>query len=297
MGAIDKVRGTAPELQPYWDYRAAGNFIFGGAGSGLLAFAALFHPYSSRVFAFGAVVGLALIGAGLGCVFLELGRPMRALNVFLRPQTSWMSREAIAASLLFPCALLRIALGSAIFAFVSAIVALLFLYCQARLLKAAHGIPAFREPTIVPLIFTTGLVEGAAILILIVSAIGLAAAPLILLTAVGLAARFIIWRVYRSRLSAPGAAPKETAAALGAIDAPLALVGHLMPLLFIAIALSVPSIAGPCAALGALLALGAGWYLKFIIVTRASYAQGFAIPHSPARTHGYGRAGAKPGWT
>jgi phenylacetyl-CoA:acceptor oxidoreductase subunit 2 len=297
VGAIDKVRGTSPELQPYWDWRAAGNFIFGGAGAGLLAFAALCPPFSSQIFTFGAAGGLALIAAGLGCVFLELGRPMRALNVFLRPQTSWMSREAIVASLLFPLALLQIALGSMILALVSGIVAILFLYCQARLLKAARGIPAFREPAIVPLIFTTGLVEGGALLVLIVSAIGSAATLLIVLSAVGLAARFITWRAYRSHLSAPGAAPKAAVAALGAIDAPLAVVGHLMPLGFIAIALSVPPIARPCASLGAVLALGAGSFLKFVIITRASYAQGFAIPHSPARTHGYGRAGAKPGWT
>jgi phenylacetyl-CoA:acceptor oxidoreductase subunit 2 len=297
VGAIDKVRGTAPELQPYWDSRAAGNFIFGGAGAGLLAFAALCPPFSHRTFTFGAAGGLALIGAGLGCVFLELGRPMRALNVFLRPQTSWMSREAIAASFLFPCALVQVALGSMILGLVTGLVAILFLYCQARLLKAARGIPAFRESAIVPLIFTTGLVEGGALLVLIESAIGSAAALLIVLIAVGLAARFLVWRAYRSKLSAPGAAPKGAVAALSKINAPLVLAGHLLPLVLITIALSAPPIARLCASAGAVLALGAGSFLKFAIITRASYAQGFAIPHSPARTHGYGRTGAKPGWT
>lgn len=297
MGTIDKVRGTAPELQPYWDSRAAGNFIFGGAGAGLLAFAALCPPLSHRIFTFGAAGGLALIGAGLGCVFLELGRPMRALNVFLRPQTSWMSREAITASLLFPCALVQVALGNMILGLVSGIVAIVFLYCQARLLKAARGIPAFREPAIVPLIFTTGLVEGGALLILIESAIGSAEKLVILLTAIALAARYLVWRVYRARLGAPGAAPKGAAAAVSKIDAPLVLAGHLLALVLIAIAFGAPVIATPCASAGALLALGAGSFLKFVIITRASYAQGFAIPHSPARTHGYGRAGAKPGWT
>lgn len=297
MGAIDKVRGTAPELQPYWDSRAAGNFVFGGAGAGLLAFAALCPPFSHRIFIFGAAGGLALVGAGLGCVFLELGRPMRALNVFLRPQTSWMSREAITASLLFACALLQVALANAILGLVSGILAIVFLYCQARLLKAARGIPAFREPAIVPLIFTTGLVEGGALLILIQNALGSSSRVVIVLTAVALAARFFVWRAYRSRLSTPGAAPKGAVAALSRIDAPLALAGHLLPLVLIAIALGEPAVAALCASAGAVLALGAGPFLKFVIITRASYAQGFAIPHSPARTHGYGRSGAKPGWT
>ena len=39
----------------------------------------------------------AFIGAGLTCVWLEIGRPLRAINVFFHPQTSWMTREGIVA--------------------------------------------------------------------------------------------------------------------------------------------------------------------------------------------------------
>ncbi|MFP5465862.1 MAG: hypothetical protein ACLGHR_14000, partial [Gammaproteobacteria bacterium] len=44
------------------------------------------------------LLGLALVGAGLVCVWLEIGRPLRALHVFVTPRTSWMSREAFTAS-------------------------------------------------------------------------------------------------------------------------------------------------------------------------------------------------------
>ena len=40
------------------------------------------------------LAGLALVGFGLFCVSLELGRPLRALRVFRNPRTSWMAREA-----------------------------------------------------------------------------------------------------------------------------------------------------------------------------------------------------------
>ena len=105
------------------------------------------------------LAGLALVGAGLFCVSLELGRPLRALNVFRNPWTSWMGREAWTSMLLFPAGLAA-AWGVPGFAWVAAAFALVFVYCQARLLQAAKGIPAWREPLLVPLLVTTGLVEG-----------------------------------------------------------------------------------------------------------------------------------------
>jgi phenylacetyl-CoA:acceptor oxidoreductase 26-kDa subunit len=297
VGAINKVRGTEPELQPFWDWRAAGNFIFGGAGAGLLTFAALLAPFPSPASAVGAIAGAGLIGAGLGCVSLELGRRMRALYVFLRPHTSWMSREAIVATLLFPLVAAQVALGNAFLALIGAALAMLFLYCQARILKAARGVPAFRAASIVPLIFITGLTEGGALLILLGVAVGSLSAWIIAATGVLLAVRLAVWRAYRSNLSAPGGAPKAAVRALAAIDAPVTGAGHILALGLLAIALIAPPAAAPLASIGAILALAAGWYLKFTLVTRASYTDGFAIPHSPARTHGYSRAGAKPGWT
>ena len=43
----------------------------------------------------------------------------------------------------------------------AAALALAFIYCQARMLQAAKGIPAWREPLLVPLMVVTGLAEGA----------------------------------------------------------------------------------------------------------------------------------------
>ncbi len=51
------------------------------------------------------LAGLALVGLGLFCVSLELGRPLRALNVIRNPRTSWMAREAWVAGALFPAGL------------------------------------------------------------------------------------------------------------------------------------------------------------------------------------------------
>lgn len=147
----------APRLQRNWDSRAACNFIGGGAGTGLLLAAAAALPAGWPYFSAGAL-GVALIGFGLSMVWLEIGRPFRALNVFFHPQTSWMSREALLAlPLLTLAGIATVADQSFVplppqmrllvtpLALAAAALGLAFLYCQARILRASHGVPAWRE--------------------------------------------------------------------------------------------------------------------------------------------------------
>jgi hypothetical protein len=54
--------GPAPWQQTHWDWRAAGNVVCGGAGAGLIVFAAL-----SGSDVTGAVRWLQLVGLGLFC--------------------------------------------------------------------------------------------------------------------------------------------------------------------------------------------------------------------------------------
>ena len=68
-----------PWHQTNWDWRAAGNFIGGGTGTGLLFFATLASG-SVDAYRIQALLALAFIGAGLTCVWLEIGRPLRAIN-------------------------------------------------------------------------------------------------------------------------------------------------------------------------------------------------------------------------
>ncbi len=284
-----------PWHQRNWDARAAANFIGGGSGSALLIAAAALHeagvPY--RPFAAGA---LALIALGLACVWLEIGRPWRALNVFFHPQTSWMTREAIVAVPLFASGAAALWLGGGAFAWLAAALAAAFLYCQARILAASKGIPAWRDPRIVPLIAITGLAEGAGLALLGLSALG-NPPPLrwlALAVAALLAARAVAWRAYRRGL----AAPRQALAALDAagpvfdrlsnwVGAPLAVAATLVP---------SELLAGWLALIAAAFAVGGGWGFKYVLVTRAAFNQGFAIPTLPVRGRGKPAPGAKPGW-
>lgn len=266
--------------QAHWDWRAAGNFVCGGAGSGLAFFAALWAPEALRAFLL--LAGMGLVGLGLFFVWLEIGRPLRAPNVLVHLRTSWMSREALAAIVLFVLGL-GLVLGLRWREWPTALAALAFLYCQARLLGAARGIPTWRHRLTAPLLVLTGLTEGLGLFWLL----GAWNQPPLLLAlplAALLLARAGLWRLWRARLAQDAPPP-----ALRAIDAqaPVLLwAGTAAPLAALAVAAaagSIPLLQATLLAGAGLLAACAGGSLKFTLVTRTGYQHGFSLPRMPVR--------------
>ncbi len=274
--------GPNPWQQTNWDWRAAGNFVCGGAGAGLVVFAALSGAQGLALSAL-LLGGMALVGTGLLCVWLELGRPLRALHVFINPRTSWMTREAFAATLLMPVTLAAAA-GLSGFLWPAAALALVFVYCQGRMLQAGKGIPAWREPLAVPLMVLTGLAEGGG-LCLAARAADVSVRP-VLFTLLGafVLARAAVWLAYRRRVAA-SAAPR----ALAEIDSAgraLQFGGSLLPLALLALVASGTlgsTLATPLLVVAGLLAAATGAWFKFTLVTRAGFNQGFALAHLPVR--------------
>ncbi|OAN46759.1 phenylacetyl CoA [Paramagnetospirillum marisnigri] len=287
--------GLSPWLQTAWDLRAAGNFIGGGTGTGLLILvsAGAYYGIQSKLL---LVAGLALVGLGLFSVFLEIGRPLRAMNVLFGGKRSWMTREAITAGILFP-------LGAAALVFPELVKivwapAAGYLYCQARILEATKGIPTWRSPLILPLILVTGLVEGAgALLLLAPLAFETGAAPEwvggVLMAA--LAGRIFVWMFYRRKM-VDGGAPVAAAAVLIAFSGPFTLGGNVMPIVMMIGAGLQPDIAVAALPAAGLAAMIGGWAMKITIVTKAAHNQGFSIEHAPARGSGEPGPGFKPGW-
>ncbi len=267
--------------QSNWDLRAAGNFVGGGTGTGLAVVAAA-EAFTGGTFRYALALGLVLTGAGLGLVWLEIGRPWRAINVFFHPRTSWMTREGIMALLLFPVGIAAVALNEAWLALAAAVAAAAFLSCQAGILHAARAIPAWRKNELVPLVLAAGLAEGAGLALCVPGT-----EPLIVLLALAAGfAREIAWRLYRRAL----ADGKRTEAALAAFaerPARLARAAQWasLAMLALAAALSVPALA---MAGGALAFLG-GAAIKAVLITRAGYKEGVALPVVPVRG-GAGRA-------
>jgi phenylacetyl-CoA:acceptor oxidoreductase subunit 2 len=267
--------GPSPWLQRSWDARAAVNFAAGGTGAGVVAFAGV---AGAPAWMLGA--GAALVAVGLLAVWFEIGRPTRALKVFAHPRRSWMSREAIVALLLL--AAVATAWGGVSGArWIAALAALGFLYCQARILQSARGIPAWRTARLVPLMSATGLAEGGGVFALLSAPAAPVPAELWGMLVLVLFARLVLWSRWRHRLDAPRPA-------LAAIDA----AGHIFkPATLLALAAGVVAIGAPhtaaaAVALPALACAGAvagGWWFKFALVTRAAFTQGFALAHLPVR--------------
>jgi len=273
--------GPKPWIQQHWDWRAAANFVFGGTGSGLILAAALVLPLGPAR-AVSLPLGLVLVGLGLTCVWLEIGRPWRALHVFINARTSWMTREAYAGVVLYgvtiaaffqPGDWMEIALG---------FFALLFAWCQAMILKASKGIPAWREPRVVPFILATALTEGAALAVVLALAYNVGNPWAYGLFALALLARAAAWIAYVARVAPKlRGSPQE---AISAVTPVLLWIGTFGALALAALAAALPRHFALLLALAsAAAAILTGWHAKRTIVTRASLNQGFALPNLPTR--------------
>lgn len=260
-------------LQTHWDWRAAGNFMFGGTGSALLVGIVLAEGGRPPAPPIG-LAALALVGLGLFLVWLEIGRPWRALHVFFHPQTSWMSREASVAMVLFPLTLAALWLGHAPLFMAAAALGALFLFCQGRILHAARGIPAWREDAIVPLVIATGLAEGVALLLLLFGVVGGPAGGLVNALVVLLVLRSWAFWSWGAALQRHGA-PAATLARIGVLRVPFLLAGNVLPVLLALVATLYWQ--GALLQVAAAIALIGGWYLKFVIVTGAAQVQGYGV--------------------
>lgn len=277
---MNKRFGAKPWHQTNWDFRAAFNFIFGGAGAGLLI-AAAFSGAAGNTLRAEMLLGMALIGAGLISVWFEIGRPLRAMNVGFNPFTSWMTRESFAAGLVFAFGLAAAWLGSQPFALAAALAALVFAYCQGRILQAAKGIPAWRVPALIWLIFTTALAEGAGLVVALAALFDTPARGALAYFSLALIARALAWSIYRG-----GAAKIAVRAALAALERSgkiLIQFGTIAPLALLLAAWFAPDVARILVLLAGFVALATGWQFKFVLITRAAYNQGFALPHLPVR--------------
>ena len=264
-------------LQTQWDWRAAGNFMFGGAGCGLILMtAAASYPHSPPLSL--ALQALAFIGLGLFMVWLEIGRPWRALNNFFHPQTSWMTREGAVGMVLFPVALAGLIWDIPALVALAGLLGLIYLYCQGRILLAATGIPSWREPAILPLIIATGLCEGSGLLLLTMYMIGIASDNgwVLFIFVAFLTFRSFAWITYRNNLIA-SKAPVKSLSILNGIH-PLILWGaNVLPLALLLAAMFISSMTTLFACIAAILAVLGGWYMKFTIVARASHVQGYSL--------------------
>jgi phenylacetyl-CoA:acceptor oxidoreductase subunit 1 len=289
-----RTRGVEPALQQHWNWKAAMNFLCGGAGSGLFiatAIAGLFVPALLPA----GWAALALIAVGLATLLLKIGRPLRALYVLRQPQRSWMTREAWIAGELFPVAAFGLWSGNMAALIVGALLALAFLFSQAMILHEAKGIPVWRHDRIVPLIVATGLAEGSGLLLVAAGLVGVSMPGIAACAAVLAAIRALTWHLYCHALHRDGA-PARSLEILQRTAPMIMIGGAVIPIALVVLGFVIPAGALPFFAVAGLASAAAGAALKFVLITRAAYNQGFALEHTPVRGSGAPGPGVKPGW-
>ena len=292
-----RTRGVEPWHQKHWDWKAASNFLCGGSGAGLFGFAVLVGLNGTPILLPG-LAALAIIALGLTMLMFKIGRPLRFLYVLRQPRRSWMSREAWVAGLLFPLALAALWFGHPLALLAAAMVGLLFLFCQGMILEQSKGIPAWRQPHVIALIMATGLAEGCGLFLVLAAflpALSDAIKPIAIALVVLTTTRAWTWWRYINALENEGA-PTRTLEIFAACQVWFFAVGLLLPLALVAVGLISTSASTVLFALAGLAVFATGWAIKFILITRAAYNQGFALPHTPIRGSGAPGPAVKPGW-
>ena len=293
-----RTRGVEPWHQKHWDWKASGNFLCGGAGAGLFAFVTIARLAGAPI-VIPALTALAIVAFGLLLLMFKIGRPLRFIYVLRQPRRSWMTRESWIAGVFFPLALAALWFDSSAALAASAILGLLFLYCQAMILEQAKGIPAWRTPRIIALIMSTGFAEGCGLFLVAVAllpAMYVFAVPAATALALLAALRAVTWHRYLAALATEGS-PIRSLEVLGRYRSWFFAFGLIVPVVFVGVGWFVPDMAKPLFVIAGLSAFAAGWALKFIIVTRAAYNQGYALKHIPVRGTGIAGPSVKPGWS
>ncbi len=285
----DPANPLVGKLQVFWDWRAAMNWIFGGTGTGLAIAAVLalwLGAVSARAMPALLFGSAALVAAGLGFVFLKIGRKLRFWRAASRPHTSWMSRELYAVLVFFPAVLWSLVAPGRVAFTVAALAAAVFLICQAMILYKARGIPAWRAPLIPGMLFATGLLEGFGALaigtaMLDSSGVAIAGAGIVAFAA----GNALLWWRYRETAKAQGVPPLARRV-IDAVSLPVHLLGHVLPVALVACTLLAPAKATLLVALAGAAAVAGGALWKFTVVVKASYMQGFKLTHMPQRGSG-----------
>jgi phenylacetyl-CoA:acceptor oxidoreductase subunit 2 len=287
-----------PRLQTYWDWRAANNWIGGGTGSGLMIAAAVFTLAGVDSYMI-ALVSMVFVAVGLFSVLMKIGRPLRALYVYRNPFTSWMSREAWVAFLVFPFGAAAFWYQSEILLVLAALSAYGYMFCQAMILKASRAIRAWRVQEIVAYIIASSILEGAALAMIIgILFTSLALHPalpsILVMLLLVILFRGYTWRRYFNVLKDD--APEGTVAALSKVNTPFMLAGDLLPALLLLVALISDQFITTLGVIAGIILVASGWYIKYVIVVKAGFYEGFAMAHTPARGAGKPGPGVKPGW-
>ncbi len=174
------------------------------------------------------------------------------------------------------------------------ILAVTFLYCQAKILNAAKGIPAWRSQGMPNLLITSGLVEGCGLLAMAACWVQLTnpipennpSIRFLCLASFALAMHLgFAWKRYVKTADLDGMGPLAIQGLQSATPL-IHFVGHLLPIVLLGSAFILGQVHPLVYGLGGLAACAGGVMWKVLVITKVSYQQGFSLPKRPQRGSG-----------
>ena len=246
-----------PRRQQVWKWPAVANFVLGGMGAAAYLISMLVWPAGPLT-----LVAPALVAAGLLAVAIEAGRPARAFNLFRHLRRSWMSREALAATVFLLAAVWDWFMPHLAMRGLAGAAALAFMLCQGFIVYRARAVIVWNS-RIMPVLFLTSDFSGGSGLTLVLAAAvgrqGLVGAQLLRFAVGAAVLNSAVWMAYlasRDRISRKAVAALCRPAALALVED----AGHALPVLLLILALaagwSAPTQSLTAAFAGALLVFG-----------------------------------------
>ena len=227
-----------PLRQKSWGKPAVLNLTLSGAGAGLYLLGVLFLllgydlPQRDQFVPFQMLAPL-LVVCGFLAVFLEAGRPMRALYLFRNLPGSWMSIESLAGGIFIIATLVSRFLPHFILSTTAALAALIFMTSQGFMVYRAVAVKAWNV-RLVPVLFVASGFMTASGLHLLNARISAGNAGLpVLIFLVLILLNLFVWLVYLYWNH-----DSDFLQAIKALRRPASLLvsvvfGHLMPFILI----------------------------------------------------------------
>jgi phenylacetyl-CoA:acceptor oxidoreductase subunit 2 len=251
-------------------WQAVGSFVFGGSGAGLMLFCAVSGAAGQQIFWL-PLAAVVLTALALLFVMLHTGQILAGtLSGLNEADSRWVIWEPRAAVLMVPT-------GVAVWwmpivpTFIAAgLVAAGYLLCQSKSLEVFKNVPAWKSREVVPLMTGTGAVEGVAGFVALTLLAGSAQVPGLLALLLLLAVRWMNWRRYL-KMQADSLSPASLKV-LQRANPEILWAGHMLPVAVLVLYALYPAASGALAIMAAaIIAIIGGWYMKFIIIARASF--------------------------
>ena len=265
------------------------NFFFGGMATGFYLIQSIFphivnNPISDFQLVSFTLVASVLLLLGLLLVGLEAGRPMRGFYVFRDFRHSWMSREALAATIFVMAAILNCIIPNLIFLYLAMLAAAVFMISQGLIVYSAKGVRAWNVRIIPPFFVTNGFATGSGLFLLLATLFNLGTnRTAVAISVFAAVINLLVWLSYLKWSKTP-----EFLASTERLRRPISMfitlgLGHLLPLLIL-----LPMAMGSseflirqtgenAAAFAGLLLIWAGMLQKSGLILKTGYFRGIGF--------------------